>query len=127
MELRYSGWTAPVMFLEFQKRSVEPDLVVFELGGKIVLGQESESIQKLVQEALRRGEKKLIFDLSRVEYIDSTGLGVIVHCVSAVKSAGGAIRLAAPSEPVRHEFKTSKLDTIFPLYPTVEAACEDLG
>lgn len=115
------------MFLEFHKRSVEPDLVVFELGGKIVFGPESETIQKLVQEALYRGEKKLIFDLSRVEYIDSTGLGAIVHCVSAAKSAGGALRLAATSEPVRRKLKTSKLDMILPLYPTVEAACEDLG
>src|SRR5215510_11924351 len=52
--------------LEVQKRPLKPGVVLVELAGKIVYGPECRQIEWLTAELLEQGEKKIIFDLSRV-------------------------------------------------------------
>ena len=112
------------MALQTETRRVEPDIVVVQFAGRITLGPESQIIEPLVNDLLRQNQKKLIFDLSGVERIDSTGMLTIAHCFFMLRAAGGGLRLAGASESVARLFKMTRLDTVLPFYPTVAAACE---
>jgi anti-sigma B factor antagonist len=112
------------MALQTETRRVEPDIVVVQFSGRITLGPGSGIIEPLVYDLLHQNEKKVIFDLTGVKHIDSTGILTITHCFFTLRAAGGGLRLAGASERVARLFKITRLDTLLPFYPTVAAACE---
>lgn len=115
------------MLLEIQTRQVDPDITVLIFSGKITLGRESQRIEMLVKELLQKNQKKLVFDLTGVTYIDSTGLGIVTFCSASVREAGGALHVAGASGIAEKLFHITKLDNIIGLYPTVEEACRNLA
>ena len=100
---------------------------VITLSGALILGQEGAQLATLVPELLKNGRKTLVFDLSGVTHIDSTGIGRFIDAYSRVGQAGGEMRLAGATGMVRDAFRVTRLDTVFRFYPTVEAACEGLS
>jgi len=113
------------MSLRLQTTRVEPDIVVVHFSGSITSGTESQVVvEPLVSDLLRQNEKKLIFDLTGVEQIDSTGANIIIHCFLAARADRGGLRLAGASAKVARVFKITRLDAVIPCYPTVAAACE---
>ncbi len=69
---------------------------------------------------------KLIFDFSKVEYCDSSGLSSILLAFRILQSRGGHIRIAAPQKSVRTLIKISQLDKVLPVSETVESAISEL-
>lgn len=106
---------------------MDPDITVLIFSGKITLGRESQRIEMLVKELLEKNQKKLVFDMSGVTYIDSTGLGIVTFCSASVREAGGALHVAGASGIAEKLFHITKLDNIIGLYPTVEDACRHLA
>jgi anti-sigma B factor antagonist len=115
------------MLLEIETKRIAPDITVLEFAGKIALGRESKRVETLVQDLLRQNEKKIIFDISRVDHMDSTGIGVMAYCFGTLNRCGGQLRLAGACGKVLHLFQITHLDNILPLYPSVEAARQSLG
>lgn len=114
------------MLLSIERKRVEPDILVLEIAGKITLGRESHCIEPEVDELIRQNDKKVIFDLSRVEYIDSTGIGIIAVCGGKLKEAGGDLRVAGAKGFVLNVLKIAKIETLLgPVYPTVFEASQD--
>lgn len=113
--------------LRIQTDRVEPDITVVAFAGKIVIGPDSLEVEDLVAGLLRKDEKKVVFDLSRVYYIDSTGLGVIANCFNKLQRGGGALRIAGAGGKIRELFKTTRLDTVLPFYPGVPEATRDFN
>ena len=96
------------------------------LRGKLMLGEDCNLLEAVIPELLRDGRTKLIFDLSGVTHIDSTGIGRFIDTYSRLGQAGGEMRLAGATGAVRDSFRVTRLDTVFRFYPTVDAACEGL-
>jgi anti-sigma B factor antagonist len=114
--------------LRIQTRRIEPDIVVVEFTGHLTLAsEESQHIESRLNELLREHKEKLIFDLTGVERIDSTGVGILIYCFPTVKSAGGRLRLVDARGAVNKQFEATRLNRIFRVYPTVEAACVGFG
>lgn len=110
--------------LNSQKKRIEPDIVVLEIAGRICLGRECQQLEWQVEDLLRANEKKVIFDLSGVNHIDSTGIGILAMCSGKLKKAGGELRVAGASGLVDEVLKMTKMDSILGLYPTAAAAAE---
>jgi len=111
--------------LQVNTTRVEPDIVVVHFSGSLTSGPESQLIaEPLVSDLLHQNDKKLIFDLTGVEQIDSTGANIIVQCFLAARAASGGLRLAGASAKVARVFRITRLDAVIPSYPTVAAACE---
>lgn len=115
------------MLLQIETRRIEPDIMLLQITGKIALGRESQKIEVMVQDLLRRNEKKLVFDLSHVDHMDSTGIGIMAYCFGTLNRSGGELRVAGASGKVLHLLQITHLDNILPLYPSVEEACKSLG
>jgi anti-sigma B factor antagonist len=110
--------------LRLQTTRVEPDIVVVHFSGSITSGPENQIIvEPLVSDLLHQNEKKLIFDLTGVEQIDSTGANILIRCFLAAREASGEVRFASARAKVARVFKITRLDAVIPCYPTVAAAC----
>ena len=107
--------------LDIATKQMEPDVTVLEFKGKITMGLEGQHVETLVDELLRQHKKRLVFDMSGVEYVDSTGMGVIVSCFSKTSRAGGMLRVAGLNDRVRQLFKITRVDTVLSFYPTALA------
>ena len=113
------------MSLRLQTTRVEPEIVVVHFSGSITSGRESQVIvESLLSDLLHQNEKKLIFDLTGVEQIDSTGANILIWCFLAVREACGEVRFACSTAKVARVFKITRLDAVMACYPTVAAACE---
>jgi anti-anti-sigma factor len=110
------------MPLEISHSQVAPGTVVVTLAGKLMLGPVGEEIVTLVEELLRKGERTIVFDLSGVTVIDSTGIGRFIASYNKIVAAGGEMRMAGATGHLFHSFKVSLLDQVFPFFPTVEEA-----
>ncbi|MFH0736039.1 MAG: STAS domain-containing protein [bacterium] len=71
--------------------------------------------------------KKLIIDLSEIDYCDSSGLSAILLAFRILQSGEGKIRLAAPRKNVRSLIEISQLNRVLPMFDTVEEAMENLN
>lgn len=115
------------MLLQIEIRRMDPDVTVLELTGKISLGRESQRIETIVQDLLRQNDKKIILDISRVDHLDSTGIGILAYCYGTVNRSNGELRIAGASGKVLHLLQITRLDKVLPLCDSVEAARSSLG
>ncbi len=73
------------------------------------------------------GGSDVVVDLSRVEFIDSAGLGVLISVFKAARKGGRMARFAGIRREVQHVMEIIHLDRILELRPNVESALNDLG
>ena len=66
--------------------------------------------------------KQLVIDLTKVTYLDSSGLAVLIEGMQNVQKYGGKFRLAGVQEDVKHVFDIARLDQVFEIYPDVNTA-----
>jgi len=108
--------------LDIQTKHLQPDIVVLEIAGRITIGRECKQLEWAVESLVGEGRKKVIFDLTGVTNIDSTGIGIIVLSSGQLKKAGGELRVAGAGGQVEQVLKMTNVDQIVVLHPTATAA-----
>jgi anti-sigma B factor antagonist len=111
--------------LQFRTSKIDGGIVVVALTGSILLWPEGQI--EILNDLLGQNERKFVVDLSGVDHMDSSGAELMFECFNAAKKAGGQLRFASPKPRVARLFQVTKLDTILPVFPTLEAACESLA
>jgi len=111
--------------LDIEVQEAVLGITVLKFNGRITMGPESAGIEVLVRKLLGENRKKLVFDLTKVGYIDSTGLGILTLCSAMMQAGGGALRVAGAQPLPQKLFQLTKLDKILSFFPTVEDACRD--
>lgn len=76
----------------------------------------------VLNERIDKGSRNLVVDLAGVEYMSSAGLRELVSALKRVKSHGGDVRIAAPSDRVSEVLALAGLDAIFDVYGDQVAA-----
>src|SRR5437879_6336546 len=104
------------MILSLTTRKNEPDIIVVELVGRITLGRESSQIEIQIVKLLNEGVRKLVMDLARVDYIDSTGIGIIAYCFGKITQAGASCRVSGARGLVMDLFKITRLDSVIQFF-----------
>jgi len=94
---------------------------LIELEGEIDLHR-SPDVRRDLQAAMAGKPAKVMVDLSKVTYIDSSGLAALLEGMQGVEFYGGKFYLVAVQEIVRPIFETSKLNEVFRMVPSVDAA-----
>lgn len=98
-------------------------VTVVDVEGQLIVGNRQELKSKVLEE-LDGGERKFVVDFSRTGYIDSSGLGVLVSLSKKIREQGGELRLSSLNEDLRTLFELTKLDTLFRIADSREAALE---
>jgi anti-anti-sigma factor len=94
---------------------------ILPLNGEIDL-HVSPRIALSLSQMVKKKPAKLIVDMSRVTYIDSSGLAVLIEAMQSVEEYGGAFVIAGLQETVRSIFEIARLDQVFRIFPDVNSA-----
>lgn len=113
------------MQLNIQSKRVDPDIAVLEMTGRITMGNDCLQVEWNSKQLLAENHKKLVFDMTNVSHVDSTGIGIIVMVAGRMKEAGGQLRLAGCNEHVEHVLRLTSIDTLVGIYPTTASALQD--
>jgi anti-sigma B factor antagonist len=65
---------------------------------------------------------KVVLDLSRLRFVDSSGLGAFISCLRKLNAKGGDLKLCGMSKPVRAVFELVRMDRVFDILGTKEDA-----
>jgi len=94
------------------KLSEKGDLTLIRIGSQLIVGNREQLKEKVLKQ-LERGSRKFIVDFSKTDYIDSSGLGVLVTLSKKIREEGGELSLAELSEDLRILFELTRIDSLF--------------
>ena len=103
------------MALEIQSRERE-GITILELDGRITVGQEAGDLRERCAQLSAEGKRNLVLELSRVDFIDSTGLGALVMCATSLRKAGGNVKLVNLNRRNIELLVMTKLATVFEIF-----------
>ena len=112
------------MILDFTKRILQPGMTALEMRGSIHCGPECARLEGEVEGMIAARQTRVIFDMAGVSHADSAAIGAIVRCLTRLKSAGGALRIAAAQPMVEYSLKLTKVDILIEIFPTVDQAAK---
>jgi anti-sigma B factor antagonist len=98
------------------------DTLILDLHGRLVLGEETEALRERVKRLIAAGHRRIIFDLSELSYMDSSGLSALISSFVSVRNQGGQLKLLKLSPRVSDLMQITKLSTVFEIYDTLEDA-----
>jgi anti-sigma B factor antagonist len=105
----------------------KPGFVVMEMTGSIHMGPDCRRIDQDVAEHFGKGDKKIVFDLSRVTHIESAAVGLMVRTFSHLMKNGGGLRVAGAKGMVRSVLEMTQVDKVIGIFPTADEAVADLS
>ncbi|MBM4794398.1 anti-sigma factor antagonist BldG [Streptomyces sioyaensis] len=108
------------MDLSLSTRTVG-DRTVVEVGGEIDVYTAPKLREQLV-ELVNDGSYHLVVDMERVDFLDSTGLGVLVGGLKRVRAHEGSLRLVCNQERILKIFRFTGLTKVFPIHTSVDEA-----
>ena len=103
------------------------DVLLVALSGKVIGGPELMEVKDVFQKAVDQDKKKVLLDLGRVNWMDSSGLGVIVSGHTTLSRAGGSLRILNATKKIHELFIITKLITIFDTYTDEQEALNSFG
>ncbi len=104
------------------KVRTEGDVSIVELSGKMMSDDDTSALRSKVKSLVGDGVRKIILDLGDLQWMNSSGLGVMVAAVSTVKGADGVLKVARTPERIHSLFRITRLEQVFDIYNTVEEA-----
>ena len=110
------------MTLEFSERPVAPDIVVFELKGRMHSGNRLSDAEYAARKVISDGNRKLVLDISGVGYMDSAALGMLVLVTSEISRQGGKAYVAGANPRVSEIFKICQAQVVLNLQDNLDSA-----
>jgi anti-sigma B factor antagonist len=97
---------------------------IVQISGTLALGENTRALQDRFEMIETERAGAVILELSGLEHLDSTAVGVLVGGLKRFEAQGRRFYLVNPRERVASVFRITHLDSIFRTFPTVEAAIE---
>ena len=116
-----------ILSAETRSHRVEPDITIFEISGRLNLGNLLQSAESAILALIDGGVRKLVIDLTGLNAIDSSGIGMLISCAGRMDQQGGQMRVASAPGPVAKIFGVVHMDRIVPLDVDVASACSNFS
>jgi anti-anti-sigma factor len=100
----------------------EGNTAILELDGKLSLGPAVDDFRSKWTDALAGGAHDIVVNLAGVPMVDSSGIGSLIRCHSALNAAGGKLKIVGASNTVMQAFKVTRLDRVLELHPDEKSA-----
>jgi len=98
------------------------DVTILDMDGKITIGEGSVALRTAIRRLLEEGKKKILLNLAKVGYIDSSGIGELVSSYTAINKENGELKLLNLTQKLRDLLTITKLLTVFDVYESEEEA-----
>lgn len=113
------------MILQIEEKKAAPDITILEMKGRMCMGRDCQEVEWRMTDLMQKGEKKVVFDLSGINLMDSTGVGILVSCFGRMKKSGGELRLVVVPGKVQEVLSMTMVDKVLHVFPTATAAAEN--
>jgi len=100
---------------------LENDIVILEVSGKIMGGDETAMFHGKIHEYISQNNKNFVIDLAKVDWMNSIGLGMLISAFTTVKNAGGRLVLANITK-IESVLTITRLITVFEHFDSREEA-----
>ena len=100
------------------------DIVIFDMAGRFSFME--FKLHEQAKELLNAGSRKFILNLTDVSYVDSFGVGQMFSIWTSMRAKGGNVVLLRPNDAVKKVLQSTRLDTVFEIFPDESAAITHL-
>lgn len=101
------------------------DVVIMTVSGEVDV-YTAPQLRSALEERVAAEQIKIVIDLQGVGFLDSTGLGVLVGRLKALRKIGGSLRVVCTDERILRLFAITGLDQVLPIHDTVDEALESV-
>lgn len=105
---------------------LQDNIVIFEVSGKIMGGDETALFHGKIHEYLDKNKKNFVVDLGKVDWMNSVGLGMLISALTTVKNGGGRLVLAK-IDKIESILTITRLITVFEHYDSREEALKSFA
>lgn len=98
------------------------NFTVLYVEGLIKLGESAEFFSSALENVLKNESSNAIIDFTKIDYIDSTGIGELVGYLGKFSNQNRKLILVNPSDRIQKLLKLAKLDSVFKIYGTEDEA-----
>jgi len=106
--------------------TLQGDIVVFNVSGKIMGGEETTMFHGKMHEYIQLNKKNIVIDLAKVEWMNSVGLGMLISALTTVKNSGGRLVLANITK-IESILTITRLITVFEHYDSLDDALKSFA
>ena len=106
------------MPFEVERSALDSGVTVLALSGSMTMGNQLQQLEWSVQEMAKTKQNRIVLDMSKISYLDSSAIGVLVGCHGLVRDSGGQMRLAGVASRVSAVFKMTGVDKVLTVDPT---------
>jgi len=100
------------------------DVVIVDLEGKVTTGEPIVQIKQVTRRLVADGVRRVLLNLDKVTYTDSSGMGEIIACYSILREHEGMLKLVQVPSKVLELLRITKLDTVVEIFETEDEGVE---
>ena len=108
--------------MALETKHLESGYAVITISGRLALGGETEKLNAAVNGLLQKGHKRFVLDITGLDYVDSSGVGMLVSCLTNVKKAGGDLKMVGANPRIKRIFNMTGVDSLMPMFGTLAEA-----
>lgn len=101
---------------------IKKEVLIIRLEGDLIGENDGTTLLAKATDAIQEKVLKCVIDISKLRYINSSGIGVLITILTKFRNKGGEVFLLNPSESVQKLLVITKLNAIFQVAKTVEEA-----
>ena len=111
--------------MQLSTENVENVTIVL-VPGETLDASNAKDFKSIVAPLLIPGAK-IVFDLARLKFVDSSGLGAMLSCLRQLNGMGGDLKLCALAKPIRALFELVRMHRVFEIFNAREDAVRSFG
>jgi anti-sigma B factor antagonist len=97
-------------------------VLILKLDGELMGGDDSKPFQERIYKSIREGVTHVVVDMARVQWMNSSGLGVLMAALTTLRSSEGDLKLSNVPDRVKRPIQITKLDQVLQMFDSQEAA-----
>jgi anti-sigma B factor antagonist len=98
--------------------------VVIEFKGNVMGGPDAVSLNEKLHELIEKDQNNIVVDLSKVKFMNSSGLGMLIGGLTTLRKSGGDLRICNAGDKIESLLIVTKLITVFKHFKTLDEAVE---
>lgn len=102
-------------------------VTILEVSGKIMGGPDAELFNTTLKSLIHQGQGRVVVDLGKVTWVNSTGLGILISGYTTLKRNEGEMKLLNVSERIESIFMVTKLHSVFETYKSEDEAVQSFA
>ena len=110
------------MVFDMVIHELSPGIIALSFTGRLVLGNRLSDVEHAILRRIRQGHKRVLVDLSGLEFMESAGIGMLAVWSGVTEREGGKLAVAGATGQVEQMLELSHLDRLLGMYPAVEPA-----